>query len=360
MKKLMYMLAILITTFAAGAVMSAEKTRSEAIFAGGCFWCMEPPYSFLEGVIDVTAGYTGGHVDNPTYNQVSAGTTGHYEAVRIVYDASKVSYEKLLDIFWQNIDPTDPGGQFADRGTQYLTAVFYVDEDQRKTAEMSKKKLNESGKFENPVVTAILPAERFYVAEDYHQDYYKKNPDNYKSYKVGSGRAGFLERNWSKLNTAGLKQSDDGKDWRNFTKPSQRELKESLSGIQYKVTQKDGTERAFSNEYWDNKEPGIYVDIVSGEPLFSSTDKYSSGTGWPSFVKPLDSELVTEHVDESWFSVRTEVRSKMADSHLGHVFSDGPDEKGGLRYCINSAALRFIPADRLSKEGYTEYEYLFK
>jgi peptide methionine sulfoxide reductase msrA/msrB len=340
-----------------GAVMSEAKTK-EAIFAGGCFWCMEPPYSFIDGVQDVSAGYTGGDIENPTYDEVSTGRTGHYEAIRIIYDPEKVEYAKLLDIFWMNIDPTDPGGQFADRGTQYLTAVFYTDAEQKAVAEMSKEALNKSGKFDSPVVTAILPAEKFYVAEDYHQDYYKKNPDHYNRYKIGSGRAGFIERNWGeKLKNM---KKDKTTDWKKFEKPEKSELKDMLSDMQYEVTQNEGTERAFSNQYWDNHAAGIYVDVVSGEPLFSSTDKYDSGTGWPSFVKPLVPNLVTEHVDKGWFSTRTEVRSKNADSHLGHVFPDGPADKGGLRYCINSASLRFIPADKLEEEGYGEFKHLFE
>jgi len=349
-----------IIIFFSGVAMSEAKTK-EAIFAGGCFWCMEPPYSFIDGVIDVSAGYTGGHVENPTYNSVSTGRTGHYEAIRIKYDSDKVDYEKLLDIFWINIDPTDAGGQFADRGTQYLTAIFYTDENQKAVAERSKAALDKSGKFKAPIATAILPAEKFYVAEDYHQDYYKKNPEHYKRYKIGSGRAGFIERNWGdKLKELTKNNSEDISKWENFQKPDAKELKQILTDIQYDVTQNEGTERAFNNEFWDEKRDGIYVDVVSGEPLFSSTDKFKSGTGWPSFVKPLVSELVTEHVDKSWFSTRTEVRSKFADSHLGHVFTDGPVDRGGLRYCINSASLRFIPAERLEEEGYGEFKKLFE
>lgn len=355
--KVLKLAVLAITIFFSGVAMSEAKTK-EAIFAGGCFWCMEPPYSFLDGVQDVSAGYTGGHVENPTYYQVSSGKTGHYEAIRIIYDPAKVEYSKLLDIFWMNIDPTDPGGQFADRGTQYLTAVFYTDKEQKAVAEKSKASLDKSGKFNSTVVTAILPAETFYVAEDYHQDYYKKNPEHYKNYKKGSGRADFIERNWGDK----LKAMEDEKTskWKDFEKPNKSELKEELTDLQYDVTQKEGTERAFSNEYWDNHEAGIYVDVVSGEPLFSSTDKYDSGTGWPSFVKPLVPQLVTEHVDKGFFSVRTEVRSKYADSHLGHVFPDGPQDRGGMRYCINSASLRFIPAEKLEKEGYGEFKYLFE
>lgn len=360
MRNFMLLLAFILTILISGVVMANSK-KSEAIFAGGCFWCMEPPYSFLDGVIEIDAGYTGGHTENPTYKEVTSGGTGHYEAVRIIYDPEKVSYEKLLDIFWVNIDPTDAGGQFGDRGQSYQTAIFYTSDEQKKIAEESKMQLDKSGKFKKPIATEILPAKPFYKAEEYHQEYFKKNPDYYKRYKVGSGRAGFIERTWGdKLKELVEKSSFDTSKWESYKKPSSSELKKKLNDLQYKVTQKDGTERAFQNEYWDNKAPGIYVDIVSGEPLFSSTDKYKSGTGWPSFVKPLVPELVTEHVDKSWFSVRTEVRSKYADSHLGHVFDDGPRDRGGLRYCINSAALRFVPAENLEKEGYGQFLKLFE
>jgi len=348
MKSIKYLFFALVMMVFTGAAMSLEN-RKEAIFAGGCFWCMEPPYSFIDGVIDVSAGYTGGDVENPTYEQVTSGRTGHYEAIRIVYDPEKVSYERLLEVFWQNIDPTDSGGQFADRGDHYKTAIFFTDDEQKEIAERSKAQLDASGKFKSPVVTALLPAKKFYKAEGYHQDY--------KRYKIGSGRADFIQSMWGEEKK---NASASDKNWREFKKPEKRELKKMLSDLQYDVTQKDATERAFKNDYWDNKQPGIYVDIVSGEPLFSSIDKYRSGTGWPSFVKPLMKELVTEHEDKSWFSVRTEVRSKMADSHLGHVFNDGPSDRGGLRYCINSAALRFIPVGELEDQGYGEFKYLFE
>jgi peptide methionine sulfoxide reductase msrA/msrB len=349
-KPLYALLMILIFT---GAAMSIDKKTSTAIFAGGCFWCMEPPFSFIDGVLDVSAGYTGSDKPNPTYEEVSSGRSGHYEAVRIIYDPAKVEYERLLNIFWQNIDPTDDGGQFADRGTQYLTAVFYTDEEQKKTAENSRDKLNSSGKFDKPVVTAILPAKKFYEAEDYHQDYYKNNPAHYNRYKKGSGRAGYIEKVWGK-------DMSGNKDWRGFKKPSDGELKAKLNDMQYKVTQKSGTERPFANEFWDNKRAGIYVDVVSGEPLFSSTDKFDSGTGWPSFVKPISKDQITEHRDRGLFMERTEVRSMSADSHLGHVFDDGPRDRGGMRYCINSAAMRFIPVEKLEAEGYGEFKHLFE
>lgn len=327
----------------------------KATFAGGCFWCMQPPYDKLNGVISTKAGYTGGQKKNPTYEEVSSGTTGHAEAVEILYDPEQTRYEELLDIFWQSIDPTTLNRQFADNGTQYRTVIFYHNEEQKRLALASKDTLEKSGKFSRPIVTEIVPASEFYLAEDYHQKYYEKSPVRYNLYKIGSGRDAFIKKLWGDT-----KSIDEPKqEGQKYAKPPKEELKKKLTPLQYKVTQEEATEKAFDNEYWDNHREGIYVDVVSGEPLFSSADKYESGTGWPSFSRPIEKGNIVELKDKNLLRERTEVRSKHGDSHLGHVFDDGP-KPAGLRYCMNSASLRFIPKEDMEKEGYGEYKKLFE
>ncbi len=319
-----------------------ETSQKElAMFAGGCFWCMVSPFEEMPGIISIRSGYSGGHTENPTYEEVCSETTGHAEVVQIQFNPQIFPYSKLLNIFWQQIDPTDSGGQFHDRGESYRTAIFYYSEEQRVLAEKSKEELEKSGRFDKPVVTEITKAGPFYPAEDYHQGYHHTNPYRYKMYRKGSGRDAFIAKHWT------------------VTKDSD-ELRKRLTPIQYEVTQNNATERPFTGEYWDHEEDGIYVDIVSGEPLFSSLDKYDAGCGWPSFTKPLQKSAIMEHTDTSHFMVRVEVRSKEGDSHLGHVFDDGPRDKGGLRYCINSASLRFVPKEKLEEEGYGEYKHLFE
>lgn len=317
-----------------------NDTIEKAIFAGGCFWCMVEPFDQRPGINNVISGYTGGHTDNPTYEEVCSNTTGHVEAVQITFDSSIVSFKDLVELFWQQIDPTDAGGQFHDRGESYQTAVFYHNAKQKEIAEESKAELIASKKFNKPIVVPILPAETFYEAEEAHQYYYKKNQMHYRAYKKGSGRAQFIQDNWTK-------------------KYDENELKQRLTPEQYFVTQEDGTEKPFQNEYWDNTVEGIYVDIVSGEVLFSSKDQYDAQCGWPSFTKPLVPQHIIENLDTTAGMIRTEIRSKNANSHLGHVFEDGPVDAGGLRYCMNSAAMQFIKKEDLEKEGYGQYNYLF-
>lgn len=320
-------------------MIEVNNSEQLATFAGGCFWCMVKPFDELPGIVSVISGYTGGHTENPTYNEVSTETTGHAEAVQITFQPDLFSYERLLEIYWQQIDPTDKGGQFLDRGNSYRTAIFVHNEDQRVKAEASKSALKASGRFKSTIITEIVPAGQFYPAEDEHQHYYKTHIRHYKLYRDSSGRDEFALSHWN-------------------NKQDKKRFRQQLSELQYEVTQNKGTEPAYQNEYWDNKREGLYVDVVNGDPLFSSRDQFDSGSGWPSFSKPIDEGYISKVADLSNGQVRTAIQSRLSKSHLGHLFYDGP-EPTRIYYRVNSASLLFIPREELEQKGYDRYVKFF-
>ncbi|SHI21585.1 peptide methionine sulfoxide reductase msrA/msrB [Sporobacter termitidis DSM 10068] len=307
---------------------------AEIYLAGGCFWGAEKYLASIRGVLETQVGYANGKTENPTYEDVCRRDTGHAETVRVVYDPGVLPLDFLLSLFYEAIDPTSVNRQGNDRGVQYRTGVYYADEADLPVIRRSIDKLQE--KRGRPVAVEVRPLESFYPAEEYHQKYLDKNPSGYCH--IGPGK--FKRAAEAVVSPSG------------YAAPDRETLRGSLSPVQFEVTQHSATEPPFKNEFWDQYRPGIYVDVTTGEPLFSSTDKFESGCGWPSFSKPIDPDVVREKSDETHGMVRTEVRSRAGDAHLGHVFPDGPRDKGGLRYCINSASLRFIPREDMAREGY--------
>ncbi len=318
------------------------KNLKEIWLAGGCFWGVEAYFRRVYGVAETTVGYANGKTKKPTYEEVCSGNTGYAETVLVRYDPQTVSLATLLRHFFRIIDPTTRNRQGNDRGTQYRSGIYYRNEEDlpviRSILEETQEQHN------SPVVTEVLPLANFYPAEEYHQDYLEKNPEGYCHIDFG------LLKNSDPVFVNPLA----------YQKPEPEKLKKTLSDLQYSVTQLNATEPPFHNAYWDNHEPGLYVDVVTGEPLFSSKDKFDSGSGRPSFTKPIVPEVVTYHNDYSSGTEQVETRSRVGDSHLGHVFNDGPVDKGGRRFCINSAALRFIPLAEMEKAGYGAFIPLVK
>ena len=305
----------------------------EIYLAGGCFWGVEEYFSLIPGVIDAESGYANGKTAEPSYEDVCWRDTGHAETVHVTYDPDVVSLRTLVEQLFAIIDPTSLNRQGNDVGAQYRTGVYYVDPADRTTVE--EVFAAEQRKYDALLAVELMPLRNFYRAEEHHQDYLRKNPGGYCHVDFS---------NLNALRAAGENDAGSTQAQQSYERPSDEELRARLTPEQYAVTQRAATERAFSGEYDHFFEPGVYVDVVSGQPLFSSDDKYDSGCGWPAFTRPISEDAITRHDDRSFGMHRIEVRSSGAGSHLGHVFHDGPAETGGLRYCINSAALRFVPA----------------
>jgi peptide methionine sulfoxide reductase msrA/msrB len=340
-------------------------TTQTALVAGGCFWCVEADLEKTPGVLSAVSGYAGGTTENPTYDTYGAG--GHREVVEVTYDPAIVSFEELLIVTLKTTDPTDDDGTFYDRGDKYSAAFYYENDEQRQIIEDLIAEVDEYGPFDASLAIDIEARPQFWPAEDFHQDYYKGTLSRvkYQYYRRASGRDAFINQYWEgdtsptlpwrMQNNQTSRMNTNNYPWSSYQKPDQATLARELDALTYKVTQQNGTERAGTSPLDKIYEPGIYVDVLSGEPLFSSRDKFDSGTGWPSFTRPIMPDAVTEHEDRKFFMVRTEIRSAIADNHLGHVFSDGPADRGGLRYCMNGVAIRFVPEAEMEAAGYSDY-----
>ncbi|QIB69664.1 peptide-methionine (R)-S-oxide reductase MsrB [Aminipila butyrica] len=312
---------------------------SEIYLAGGCFWGTEKYLLSIPGVLSTQVGYANGKTKCPTYEEVCRGNTGHAEAVYVVYDAEIIPLAFLLELYFESVNPVSVNQQGGDVGMQYRTGIYYVEDKDLPVIEQAIAQLQE--RYSKPIAIEVEPLSNFAPGEEYHQKYLDKNPGGY----CHIPRAKFEMAAKAIVNPTLYKM------------PEQDTLRKNLTETQYQVTQNSATEPPFQNEFWDRFQPGIYVDITTGEPLFTSSDKFESGCGWPSFSKPIDPHVVQEKQDTSHGMYRTEVRSRTGNVHLGHVFNDGPKNTGGLRYCINSASLRFIPRDAMEQEG---YGYLLK
>ena len=312
--------------------------------AGGCFWGLEAYMQKLNGVEDAISGYANGKTKNPSYYDLK--TSGHAETVKVIYNPEILNLNDILAHYLRVVNPVSVNKQGNDIGTQYRTGIYYTDEADKITIDNVLAK--EQTKHDRPIAIEIEPLKHFYEAEEYHQDYLEKNP------------GGYCHIDLSLADKPLDKDDDPVIDPSKYEKPSDEELKETLTDLQYDVTQNSATERAFTHEYHNNFKRGIYVDITTKEPLFSSTDKFESGCGWPSFSKPISKDVVNYSEDNSHFMHRTEVRSRSGNAHLGHVFNDGPKKLGGQRYCINGASLLFIPYEEMDEKGYGYLKYLVK
>lgn len=352
MKKLLWLVLLLLPLAACRAsrnpIHSMTTTQDTIYLAGGCFWGTEHLLKQIPGVISAQAGYANSRIPNPSYREVCTGQTGAAETVKVVYDPRRVSLRHILDIYLESVDPVSLNRQGGDRGTQYRTGIYYTTPDQEAIACRALDSLQT--RLHEKIAIQLQPIENFYLAEDYHLDYLEKNPGGYCHInpslfkKARTAADPYLDKEESLA--TGQRE--------NHPVPSDAELRSRLTPMQYAVTQQGATEPPFTGEYTDEFRPGIYVDIVNGDPLFVSTRKFHSGCGWPAFSKPIDENALTRLRDTSHGMVRTEVRAAGSGAHLGHVFPDGPASQGGLRYCINSASLRFIPLSEMKAEGYAD------